>query len=229
MTGKGHFKKDELFLVQRDGYTEEAYFNYTFSPIFKSDGSVCGIFVMAQETTQSFLNTRRLKILGEFGRRITEVESLENACSIITKVLGDDNADVPYAIIYFVDHNTPESLIARLITTTFDHDSKNGWLFHDYLPETPEIIDLTKDVDKNYNTFIELKREAATYSFLKCDSWPIHLLLKDGDHIKVLLNDGSQAVLLLTKISICEDQDLSAILICDQLRRKRNGLNHWLN
>ncbi|KAF0559597.1 protein-histidine kinase [Gigaspora margarita] len=222
-TGKGHFKKDELYLLERDGYIEEAYFNYTCSPIFISDGSVCGAFCIVQETTQKVLSARRLKILGEFGRRITEAESLESACNIITKILGDNNADIPYAMIYLVDRklNTPsESLIARLITTTFDYDSISGWLFPDNLPETPEIIELTKDVDKNYNTFIEIKREAATYSFLKCDSWPIHLLIKEGDHIKVILNDGSQAVLLLTKISLSEDQVLSAILICGINRRR---------
>ncbi|KAF0559594.1 protein-histidine kinase [Gigaspora margarita] len=217
MTGKGLFNKDQLYLLERDGYIEEAYFNYTCSPVFKSDGTVCGMFCIVQETTQRVLNARRLKMLGEFGRRITEAESLESACHIITKVLGDNNTDIPYAMIYLVDrklNSTSESLIARLITTTFDYDSKSGWLFPDNLPETPEIIDLVKDVDKNYNTFIELKRVAATYSFLKCDSWPIQLLINDGDHIKVLLNDGSQVVLLLTKISLSEDQVLFAILIC---------------
>ncbi|KAF0559600.1 protein-histidine kinase [Gigaspora margarita] len=216
-TRKGLFKKDQLYLLESVGYIKEAYLDYTLSPIFTSDGSIYGMLVIAQETTQKVLNTRRLKMLDEFGRRITEVESLESACHIITKVLGDNNTDIPYAMIYLVDHklNTPsESLIARLITTTFDSDSKNGWLFPDYLPETPEIIDLTKDADKSYDTFVELKREAATYSFLKCDSWPIHILLKEGRHIKVLLNDGSQAVLLLTRISIYDDQVLSAILIC---------------
>ncbi|KAF0559598.1 protein-histidine kinase [Gigaspora margarita] len=216
-TGKGLFREDELYLLERDGYIEEAYFNYTCSPIFISDGSACGTFCLVQETTPKVLNARRLKILGEFGRRIPEVESLENACHIITKILGDNNTDIPYAMIYLVNHKlntTSESLIARLITTTFDYDNESGWLFPDNLPEIPEIIDLTKDIDKNYNTLMELKREAATYSFLKCDSWPINLLIKDGDHIKVLLDDGSQAVLLLTKISLCEDHVLSAILIC---------------
>ncbi|RIB29047.1 hypothetical protein C2G38_1271384 [Gigaspora rosea] len=222
-TGKGLFREDELYLLERDGYIEEAYFNYTCSPIFISDGSAYGTFCLVQETTPKVLNARRLKILGEFGRRITEVESLESACHIITKILGDNNVDIPYAMIYLVNrklNTASESLIARLITTTFDYDCKSGWLFPDNLPETPEIIDLTKDVDKNYNTLIELKREAATYSFLKCDSWPINLLIKDGDHIKVLLDDGSQAVLLLTKISLCDDQVLSAILICGINRRR---------
>ncbi|KAF0512849.1 protein-histidine kinase [Gigaspora margarita] len=214
---KGFFKKDAYFELQRDGYIEEAYFNYTFSPILKSDGSVCAIFSLAQETTHKVLNARRLKIMGEFGHLTSKVESLENACHIVMKVLSNNNADIPYALIYFVDHN----LIARLIATTFNYDDKKEWNIPDYLPEILEIIDLTKDVDKNYDTYIKLKREAATYTFLKCESWPIHLVIKEKrKHIKVLLKNDSQAVLFSTKLDLGEGKVLSAILICGVNQRR---------
>ncbi|CAG8453876.1 16134_t:CDS:2 [Dentiscutata heterogama] len=71
-SGKGMFKKDEYFELERDGYKEESYFNYTFSPIFKSDGTVWAIMNMAQETTQRVLNARRLKVLSEFGNRTSD-------------------------------------------------------------------------------------------------------------------------------------------------------------
>ncbi|RIB10547.1 hypothetical protein C2G38_2205778 [Gigaspora rosea] len=214
---KGTFFNDFCYAVQRDGYEEDIFFKHGFSPVIQSDGTVCAIFFLGQETTQNVLSARRLKTLNEFSRRISEVTSLENACQIITKVLSNNNADIPYALIYFVDHKSnsgSDCSIASLIATTFDYDDKTGWKFPDYLPETLKIIDLAKDANKIYDTYIELKRYNATYSFLKCDSWPISLSLKEGDHIKVLLKDDSQAVLLLTKISIGEGRVLSTILIC---------------
>ncbi|RIB10549.1 hypothetical protein C2G38_2205784 [Gigaspora rosea] len=216
-SGKGIFFKDVCYSLERDGFAEDGFFNHTISPVIQSDGSVCAIHAMGIETTQKVLNARRLKILNELGRRICEVTSLENACQIIKKVLSNNNADIPYALIYFVDHKSDSGSdysIARLMATTFDYDDKTGWKFPDYLPETLKIIDLAKDANKIYDTYIELKRYNATYSFLKCDSWPISLLLKEGGHIKVLLKDDSQAVLLLTKIFIREGQELSVILIC---------------
>ncbi|KAF0443721.1 protein-histidine kinase [Gigaspora margarita] len=216
-SGKGIFFNEFCYAVERDGYAEDAFLKHTFSPVIQSDGSVCAIFFLGQEITQNVLSARRLKILGEFSRRISEVASLKNACQIITKVLSDNNADIPYALIYFVDHKSDSSSgcsIASLMATTFDHNDKTGRKFPDYLPETLEKIDLAKDANKIYDTYIELKRYNATYSFLKCDSWPISLLLKEGGHIKVLLKDDSQAVLLSTKISVREGQELSAILIC---------------
>ncbi|KAF0441227.1 protein-histidine kinase [Gigaspora margarita] len=182
ISGKGTFFDDFCYAGEHDGYAEDVFFKHGFSPVIQSDGSVCAIFFLGQETTQNVLSARRLKILNEFSRRISEVTSLENACQIITKVLSDNNADIPYALIYFVDHKSNSGSV--------------------------------KDANKIYDTYVELKRYHATYSFLKCDSWPISLLLKEGGHIKVLLKDDSQAVLLLTKISLREGQELSAILIC---------------
>ncbi|CAG8489719.1 2419_t:CDS:2, partial [Dentiscutata heterogama] len=115
---------DRYIELTRDGYSEESYFDYTFSPVLRPDGTVCAIYTLTQETTRRILNARRLKILSEFGHRISEIESLENACRLLTKVLNN-NVDIPYALIYFVDHKSnsgSESLIARLIATTFDED-----------------------------------------------------------------------------------------------------------
>src|ERR1700752_4496693 len=99
----------------------------------------------------------------------------------MTDVLSN-SVDISYALIYFVEHklNTSlESLIARLISTTFDKDGKDGRHIPDHLPETPETIYLAEDANKNYDTYIELKRDAETFSFLKCESWPIHLVIKE--------------------------------------------------
>ncbi|RIB14264.1 hypothetical protein C2G38_2195644 [Gigaspora rosea] len=134
-----------------------------------------------QEITQKVLNTRRLKILNDFGRKMPV---LEKACCITTEVLS--NKDIPYALIYFVEPRTSvgsKSMIARLVSTTFDDDDKKECQFPGYFPGTPKIIDLSKDVDKRWKT------------------------------CKVLLKDGSQAVLLLAN-SLCGNQELSAILIC---------------
>ncbi|RIB22806.1 hypothetical protein C2G38_2243074 [Gigaspora rosea] len=213
---KGLFKKDEYYEAPRVGYIEEQYFDYAHSPIFKLDGTVWGILVIAQETTQNVLNTRRLKILNEFGKRVSEIESLESVCHIMTDILSNSK-DISYALIYFVEHKLNvglESLIARLISTTFDKDGKDGRHIPDYLSETPEIIYLAEDAKKSYDTYVELKRDAVTGSFLKCESWPIRLVIQKEKHVKVLLKDESRAVLLPTKIPLCGGQSLSAVLIC---------------
>ncbi|KAF0555763.1 protein-histidine kinase [Gigaspora margarita] len=226
-TGKGLYYNDRLSMLKRDGYDEKVYFSHTYSPIFKSDGTICALWCLVQETTQKVLNTRRLKLLGEFGHFSSKIKSLESACHIITKALRD-NEDIPYTLIYFVKHKpntSSESLIAQLMATTFDSDDKEKRNIPDYLPESHETIDLAKDANKSYDTYIELKRSAATYSFLKCDTWPIYLVVKEGRNVKVLLNDESQAVLFLIKISLDKDHVLSVVLIYASEASKIQGLD----
>ncbi|RIB29099.1 hypothetical protein C2G38_2239112 [Gigaspora rosea] len=214
-TGKGISYNDEPTILQRDGYDEEAYFSCAYNPIFKSDGTICALWCLAQETTQQFLNTRRLKLLGEFGHITSNIESLESACHIITKALRN-NKDIPYTLIYFVKHKlntSSEFLIAHLMATTFDNDDKEKRNIPDYLPESHETINLTKDANKSYDTYIELKRSDAINSFLKCDSWPIYHVIKEGRNLKVFLNEESQAVLFPIKIYLDKDHVLSIVLI----------------
>ncbi|CAG8441243.1 15117_t:CDS:2 [Dentiscutata heterogama] len=139
-TGQGYFGHDQHCILQRDGYDEDAYFTYTYSPVFKSDGTICAIWCLSQETTQKVLNTRRLKLLEDFGHLTSNIESLESACHIITKTLRN-NKDIPYTLIYFVNHKlntSSESSIAHLIATTFDDDDKEKRLIPDHLPKTHE-------------------------------------------------------------------------------------------
>lgn len=70
-TSKGQFRDDFLFLLHRDGYTEETYFSFTFSPMFTKDGAVGGAFCTGQEMTQRVLTTRRLRTLGNLGNKTT--------------------------------------------------------------------------------------------------------------------------------------------------------------
>ncbi|KAF0555756.1 PAS domain S-box protein [Gigaspora margarita] len=228
-TGKGLDFNDRPLLLQRDGYDEVGYFIKAYSPIFKSDGTICGIWGLGQETTQKVLNTRRLNLLQEFGHLTSNIKSLESACHTIAKALRN-NEDIPYTLIYFVKHklNTgSESLIAHLMATTFDSDDKEKRNIPDYLPESLETIDLAKDANKSYDTYIELKRSATTHSFLKCDSWPIYLVFKEGRNLKVLLNDESQAILFPIKIYLDKVHVLSVVLIYG-IRRLRALDNQYM-
>ncbi|RIB06172.1 hypothetical protein C2G38_2217785 [Gigaspora rosea] len=139
-----------------------------WNPAFKSDGAVCAVYAALQETTHNVLNSKIKNTWRTWSSNFWLVGSLENGYHIITKVLSDNIADIPYALIYFVEHKlnaASESLNARLIATTFDYDDEQGWHFPDYLPGTPEIIDLAKDADKSYNTNPKLNQETTTYSF----------------------------------------------------------------
>ncbi|CAG8434299.1 2598_t:CDS:10 [Scutellospora calospora] len=218
---KGIFRNNECISVYRDNYLEEGYFSYSVSPILKEDGTFFAMMNLSEDTTHKVLSSRRLKLLGELGSRFNDAESLESACNIITDTLHKNDKDIPYALIYLIDNNNSNSRvkprIAYLSATTFDkdqkmNDKKSKWHIPDKLLKTLEIVDLTRSADESYDEYVEIRRNVTTHLFLKCKSWPIHLVIKEDKHVKVILNDESQAVLFPVKIE--SNNILSAILIC---------------
>ncbi|CAG8774512.1 9985_t:CDS:2, partial [Ambispora leptoticha] len=80
----------------------------------------------------------------------------------------------------------------------------------------PRVVDLTKSANEKYDVYVEVgwPTSSTTHLFLKCNAWPIHLVVKEDKHIKVLLKDGSQAILFPIKIFYGGDQILAAVFIC---------------
>ncbi len=62
-TGQATRSKDALLAMHRRGFTEECYFDYTFSPIRDEAGQVGGIFNIVVETTFRVLEERRQRVL----------------------------------------------------------------------------------------------------------------------------------------------------------------------
>ncbi|RIB30723.1 hypothetical protein C2G38_2238081 [Gigaspora rosea] len=190
------------------------------SPIFKEDGTLWAVLNMCDYTTHKVLANRRLKTLSDLANHINDVDSLESACNIIMKSFCENDKDIPFALIYLIDNDNLKSGIqsctARLISTTFNYKDlyNKNWDIPDNLLETQKTINLIENPDENYDLFIEVKRPTTNHLFLKCKSWPIHLVVKEDKDIKVLLKDGSQAVLFPIKSSNGSKLILSSILIC---------------
>jgi len=111
-TGQATYREDELLPMRRHGYTEECYFNYTFSPIRGDSGQVEGIFNAVIETTFRVIAERRTRVLRDLGERITVARSAQQACTIAAEVLGNASKDVPFAALYLVDDGADVATLA---------------------------------------------------------------------------------------------------------------------
>ncbi|KAF0501165.1 PAS domain S-box protein [Gigaspora margarita] len=209
-TGKGIFEKDVRFIQYCDDYEEENYISYTLSPIFKEDGTFWAILNVCDFTTHKVLAERRIKTLSVLANRINDADSLGNACHIIMKSFRENDKDIPFALIYLIDSDKLRSgfqpRAAHLISTTFNYKDlyNKNWDIPDNLLETHKTINLIENPDENYDLYIELKRSTTKHLFLKCKSWPVHLVVKEDKDIKVLLKDGSQAMLFPIKASYAQ-------------------------
>jgi signal transduction histidine kinase len=131
-TGEGSRSEDQLLPMRRHGYTEECYFDYTFSPIRGESGQVDGIFNAVTETTYRVLNERRTRLLQELAERVSAARRVDEACSRAAQSLETGAADVPFALLYLTDADGREARLA----------ASSG--IEPGVPGAPRLIDLTE-------------------------------------------------------------------------------------
>jgi signal transduction histidine kinase len=113
-TGEATWRDDQLLPMNRFGYTEECYFDYTFSPIRGQGARVEGVFNVVTETTYRVLNDRRNHFLRELGTKTAVARSAGEACRLAATAITADPHDLPFALLYLID---PDARRARLAGT----------------------------------------------------------------------------------------------------------------
>ena len=102
-TGEPTWSEDLLLPMDRNGYWEETYWTYSYSPLHDDDGRVRGVFTAVTETTERVIGTRRLAVLQDLGAQAGAARTVEEACGLVSEALGRAQADVPYFALYLRD------------------------------------------------------------------------------------------------------------------------------
>ena len=102
-SGQATWSDDGLLLVNRYGYTEEAYFTWSYSAIRDETSAVGGVFTAVTETTERVISARRLKTLRDLAARSLEVRTVDVACRIAAETLAENLYDIPFALFYLRD------------------------------------------------------------------------------------------------------------------------------
>ena len=65
LSGEATWSENLHLVLERNGYPEDCWFTFSYSPLRNEDGEVAGLFCAASETTDTVLTERRLKDQGE--------------------------------------------------------------------------------------------------------------------------------------------------------------------
>ena len=96
---------DWLLPLDRNGYLENCWFTLSYSPIRDETGGVGGVLAVVAETTGRVEGERRLATLRELARRASDATTPEQACMNAAQVFGANPIDVPFALIYLLEHD----------------------------------------------------------------------------------------------------------------------------
>src|SRR3954469_20763512 len=133
--------KDALLPMHRHGYTEECYFDFTFTPVYGEGGKVEGVFNAVIETTKTILNERRLQTLRDLGNLDRTSKSVDEVLVEAAQILQENNKDFPFGIIYKIVED-----INKAIPIGYIGVDKEQKVF-------PSDIDLTKPTEQTANFY----------------------------------------------------------------------------
>ena len=167
--GEATWSDDLLLELERDGYLEEGYFTFSYSPIHDESGGIGGVFTPVKETTLQVIGERRLRTLRDLAEsaRASNAQSADEVCRIASRILANNPYDIPFAAFYLFSEDGRE---AHLSATSG---------FASPLPLIPDVVPL--EADSGPWVFSPAARsgkpEVVTLSEnaegIPCGAWPV--------------------------------------------------------
>ncbi len=97
---QGTYVESQLLIMERNGYAEETYYTFSYSPIPNDDGTVGGIICANSDDTQRVIGERQLALLRNLAADTAHARDRDEVCSQAAKALASDAHDLPFAMIY---------------------------------------------------------------------------------------------------------------------------------
>ena len=102
---EGTYVESQLLIMERNGYPEETYYTYSYSPIPNDDGTVGGIFCANSEDTQRVIGERQLALLKDLAAEAGHARNWREACARSASALARNPRDLPFAMIYIAERD----------------------------------------------------------------------------------------------------------------------------
>jgi len=109
LTGNhGTYDEALLLLMERNGYPEETYYTFSYSPVPDESGEPVGIICANTEDTRKIIGERQLKLLRELASATASERTSEQVCARAAEVLAGNARDIPFALIYLAQAGESE-------------------------------------------------------------------------------------------------------------------------
>ncbi|WCP12294.1 Sensor histidine kinase RcsC [Sphingobium sp. AntQ-1] len=86
-----------LLLLERNGYLEETYHTFSYSPLIGSAGAVEGLMCVVSEETDRVISERRIKQLNDLAAALLKAQRRSDVTQAVHDVFAHDGRDFPFA------------------------------------------------------------------------------------------------------------------------------------
>ncbi|MAT03564.1 MAG: hypothetical protein CL424_00735 [Acidimicrobiaceae bacterium] len=98
-TGVATWSEHQSLLIDRNGFTEECTFTFSYSPLHDDDGSIAGILDISVETTTEVVQARRLECIADLSSSLSLQDHATDACVAAMGALTRHSRDIVAADI----------------------------------------------------------------------------------------------------------------------------------
>jgi len=93
---EGTYSESQLLIMERNGYPEETYYTFSYTPITGDEGGTAGMICFNSDDTEKIQGERQMRTLMQLGSRLTDSRSSQDVFKRTLRVLNDNPQDFPF-------------------------------------------------------------------------------------------------------------------------------------
>ncbi|HYE56050.1 MAG TPA: hypothetical protein VD996_14470, partial [Chitinophagaceae bacterium] len=124
---RGTYVESQLLIMERNGYPEETYYTFSYTPIPGDDGRTAGMFCANTDDTDKIISERQLRTLTQLGKQLGDCRSNREIIEKTISTLQENPQDFPFALFRtIVDgkavlaHSTPLGAAEQIVPKEVD-------------------------------------------------------------------------------------------------------------
>ena len=111
-TGEATWDEGLLLFLERNGYPEETYHTFSYSPLPDDAGAIGGMLCVVTEDTERVIGERRLATLRELAVVLAAVRTEPDVLAAIERGLATNQRDLPFAVVWLFDAEAQRARLA---------------------------------------------------------------------------------------------------------------------
>lgn len=100
---EGTYVESQLLIMERNGYPEETYYTFSYTPIPGDHGGTAGMICANSDDTDKIISERQLRTLTQLGKSLTDSRSDIEVVQKTIDTLRENAHDFPFAAFYLVN------------------------------------------------------------------------------------------------------------------------------
>ncbi len=118
--GQATWDEGLLLFLERNGYPEETYHTFSYSPLADDNGEIGGMLCVVTEDTERVIGERRLALLRDVASALAAAQTEAAVFATIRRCL-EDRQDLPFTLTYLFDADGAAAHLACSTGIPADH------------------------------------------------------------------------------------------------------------